>query len=137
MKRTLIILLFVFTSLGLALVLNFALHRTTDRLIAEWKQVESVPYDSRGPYYLSVIEGNVDWSFFQLGWERHYFIYVGRESGGPGYGHYVDFSFHPGYEDLESYLKKSRVEWSDAGVTFNEPSGHVLFIPKQMFIGGR
>lgn len=137
MIRTLKILLFVFASLGLALVLNRALHRTTNRLIAEWQQSASVDYKSAGPYYLSVTEGNVDWSWFQLGWERHYNIYVGRESGGSGYGHYVEFSFYPGDEDLESHIKKSRVEWSEAGVTFNVPSGHVLFVPKRMFVGGR
>ena len=135
--RTLKILLFVFTSLVLALVLNFALHRTTNRLIAEWQQSASVDYKSFGPYYLSVMEGNVDWSFFLPGWERHYFIYVGRESGGPGYGHYVDFSFHPGDEGLESHVKQSKVDWTEAGVTFTTPSGHALFIPKQMFVGGR
>ncbi len=137
MGRTLKILFLVLTSLGLALVLNFALHRTSNRVIAEWKQVAPVQYKSGDPYYLSVVEGNIDWSFFLPGWERHYFIFVGRESGSPGYGHYVEFSFHPGYEDLESHIKRSTVEWSDGGVTFNEPSGHVLFIPKQMFIGGR
>jgi hypothetical protein len=137
MVRTLKISLFVLTSLALALVLNFALHRTTNRVIAEWKQDASVQYKSNDPYYLSVVEGNVDWSFFLLGWERHYFIFVGRESGSPAYGHYIEFSFHPGYEDLESHIKRSAVEWSEGGVTFNEASGHVLFIPKQMFIGGR
>lgn len=137
MRRTLKILLFVITSLGLALVLNSALHRTSNRVIAEWKQVASVQYKSADPYYLSVVEGNIDWSFFLPGWERHYFIFVGRESGRPGYGHYIEFSFDPGYEDLESHIKRSTVEWSEGGVTFNEPSGHVLFIPKQMFIGGR
>ena len=141
MNRTLKIFLFVSTALslalGLALVLHFALHRTSNRVIAEWKQDASVQYQSAGPYYLSVSEGNVDWSFFRLGWERHYFIYVGRESGDPGYGHFVDFSFHPGYEDLESHIKKSSVEWSEAGATFKVPSGHVLFIPKEMYIGGR
>jgi hypothetical protein len=119
--RTLKILLFVFTN----------------RLIAEWQQSASVDYKSFGPYYLSVMEGNVDWSFFLPGWERHYVIYVGRESGDPGYGHYVDFSFHPGDEGLESHVKQSKVEWTEAGVTFNPPSGHALFIPKRMFIGGR
>lgn len=141
MSRTAKIFLFLFTALVLALilalVLNFALHRTSNRVIAEWKQVDSVQYHSNDPYYLSVSEGEVNWSFFLLGWERHYFIYVGRESGDPGYGHFVEFSFHPGYEDVESHIKKSNVEWSEAGVTFKPASGHALFIPKQMFIGGR
>ena len=137
MKLTLKILLLVFTTLGLALVLHFALHRTSNRVIAEWKQAASIQYQSAEPYYLSVVEGDVNWSFFLPGWERHYFIFVGRGSGRPGYGHYVEFSFHPEYEDLESHIKKSNVEWSEAGVTFKEPSGHVLFIPKQMYLGGR
>lgn len=111
------------------------MHRRPNRVIAEWKQPDTIKYDSRGPYYLRVKEGNVDWSFFLLGWERHYEIFVGREGG--VYGHSIEFSFDPDYEDLESYLKRSNVEWSEAGVTFNEPSGHVLFIPKQMYIGGR
>ena len=139
MRLTLKILLFVTTSLVLALVLHFALHRTSNRVIAEWQQVASVQYDSAGPYYLSVKEGDVDWSFFLLGWERRYFIFVGRGSGSSGYGHYVDFSFYPrpDDQDLESHIKRSNVEWSEAGVTFTPPSGHVLFIPKRMFIGGR
>jgi hypothetical protein len=138
MKRTAKILLFILTSLVLALVLNFALHRRSNRVIAEWKQVQSVQYKSFDPYYLSVVEGNVDWSFFLPGWERHYFIFVGRGSGTPEYGHYVEFSFHPAFgENLDIYVKSSKVEWSETGVTLNEPSGYILFIPKEMYIGGR
>lgn len=71
-----------------------------------------------------------------MGWERHYYIWIGRESGQPSYGHEVEFSFHPS-EEFETYIKKSNIEWSDAGVTFKEASGHILFIPKEMFTGGR
>jgi hypothetical protein len=75
---------------------------------------------------------------FLPGWERHYYIYVGRGRGEPAYGHYLEFSFHPsGADDLETHVKKSNIEWSESGVTFKEASGHILFIPKEMFIGGR
>ena len=60
MKRTPKILLFILTSLVVALVLNFALHRRSNTVIAKWKQAASVQYKSSDPYYLSVVEGNVD-----------------------------------------------------------------------------
>ncbi len=80
---------------------------------------------------------DVNWTNFPLNRERHYEIYVGHSNGVPAYGHFIEFSFHPGYDDIESHVKKSTVEWTDAGAIFKEPSGHVLFIPKNMFIGGR
>jgi hypothetical protein len=72
-----------------------------------------------------------------LNWERHYEIYVGTANGIPAYGHFIEFSFHPGSDDIDSHVKKSTVEWTEAGAIFKEASGHVLFIPKGMFIGGR
>src|SRR5262249_16696357 len=42
-----------------------------------------------------------------------------------------------GGDDPQEHLKNSKVEWSETGVTFKEASGHILFIPKEMFIGGR
>jgi hypothetical protein len=138
MKRITCTLLLIVVSLVFGLGLNFILHRSTNKVIAEWKQLGSVNYRSSDPYYLSVVEGNVDWSFFLPGWERHYYIYVGRASGQPAYGYYLEFSFHTrGIDDLETHVKKSNIEWSETGVTFKEASGPVLFIPKEMFIGGR
>jgi hypothetical protein len=40
-------------------------------------------------------------------------------------------------DDLGPYAKRAVVTWSDAGVTFEEPSGHRLFIPKAAYAGGR
>ena len=138
MRTRTTILLIVIASLFFGLGFNFLLHRSSNRVIAEWKQNSSVDYKSAGPYYLSVVEGNRDWSFFLPGWERHYYIYVGRESGKPSYGHSVEFSFYPEYEDdFENYVKKASVEWLETGVNFRAPSGHLLFIPKEMFLGGR
>jgi hypothetical protein len=138
MKRITSTLLLIVLSLFFGLGINFILHRSTNRVIAEWKQTSSVNYKSYDPYYLSVVEGKVEWSFFLPGWERHYYLYVGRSSGEPDYGHFVEFSFHPsGVDDLETHVRKSNIEWSETGVTFKESSGHTLFIPKEMFIGGR
>lgn len=136
MKRILKALLVILVSIILALIVTHFLHRPSNRILARWKQPDVVNYKSYDPYYLSVLERDVNWTSFPLNWERHYKIYVGA-SETPAHGHFIEFSFHPGYDDLEAHLKKSTVEWSNAGVTFKEASGHTLFIPKEMFIGGR
>ena len=137
MKRIWTLLLSIIFSLLLALVFTHFLHRPSNKIIAQWKQSDLINYKSFDPYFLTVLERDVNWTSFPLNWERHYEIYVGSDNGIPGYGHFIEFSFHPGYEGLDSHMKKSTVDWSDAGVTFKEASGHVLFIPKGMFIGGR
>jgi hypothetical protein len=137
MKRTLKILAVIFFSTILALVFTHFLHRPSNKILAQWKQSDVVNYRSHDPYFVSVLERDINWTYFPLNWERHYQLYVGRESEAPAYGHFIEFSFHPGFDDLGTHLKKSTVEWSEAGVTFKEASGHKLFIPKMMFIGGR
>jgi hypothetical protein len=137
MKRIWTLLLSIIFSLLLALVFTHFLHRPSNKIIAQWKQSDLINYKSFDPYFLTVLERDVNWTSFPLNWERNYEIYVGSDNGIPGYGHFIEFSFHPGYEGLDSHMKKSTVDWSDAGVTFKEASGHVLFIPKGMFIGGR
>jgi hypothetical protein len=55
----------------------------------------------------------------------------------------LKFSFHLDLEEFENYwdtdafIKKSDVKWSTNGITFATASGHRVFIPKTMFIGGR
>lgn len=137
MKLVIKLILPLAASIVIALVLTFLMHRPSNEIKARWQQPASIKYDNFDPYYLSVVEGDVDWRYFPLSWQRHHHIYVGREKDAPDYGHYVDFSFHPGADDLESHLSKSKVEWSEEGVEFGEASGHRLFIPKRMFIGGR
>lgn len=129
---------------GAVLVATFSiivlLHRAPRSPVAEWKLPNSIDYHSYGPYFLSVLRDDLDWSGFPFNVSRNYSIYVGRESGTPTYGHVVKFSFHPGTEsnyDEESHIKRSSVNWTEDGVTFHELSGHRLFIPKAMFIGGR
>jgi hypothetical protein len=127
-------------SLALACLLSiiglYTLTRPSHRVIATWEKPGEVGYDGAA-YYLSVVESDIDWRGFPLNWSRRYYIYVGRESGTPTYGHVFDYSFHPAGSDLEAHIRQSVVEWSEEGVTFREASGHVMFIPQAMFVGGR
>jgi hypothetical protein len=109
-------------------------------VVAQWKQPASVQYDGVGPYYLSVFESDYDWRGFPLDWSRRYSIYVGRDSGSPSYGHELDFTFYPmesDHSDVRTAIKNSKTEWQSEGVLFITTSGHRLFIPKDMFTGGR
>ena len=121
-------------------LLIYVLHRPSLKVIAQWKKPDSIHYDGGLNYYLSVVEGDLDWRGFPLNVQRRCFIYVGLDSGEPSYGHTIDFSFYPDqshYHDLSGYLKGSEVEWNSEGVTIILPSAHHLFIPKSMFTNGR
>lgn len=130
------ILLFVACSFVLALIMAFVLDYPSNEVVAQWKQPADITYDGRGPYYVSVVERDVDWG--RLSPERNYFIYVGRDAGEPSYGHMIKYSFHPDHsETVEQFLNKASAQWTEDGVTLMLRSGHRLFVPKQMFIGGR
>jgi len=88
-------------------VLLFWLHRPSLKVVATWKQPSDIKYDGLGPYYLSVVEDDIDWRAFPLFVQRSYFIYAGRDSGTPSYGHMIDFSFDP-MEDLPAFRAKRR-----------------------------
>jgi hypothetical protein len=140
-KRPLLIVgwfmsLFALTTAA-TLILLFVLTRPADKVIQTWKQTDNVKYDNFGPYYLSVVESEWDWRGFPIHVGQNYFIYVGKESGKPTYGHVLDFSFYPSGEQMETHIKKSSVEWTNEGVTLITESGHKVFVPKAMFIGGR
>lgn len=108
----------------------------TDRVINTWKQKNDYQYNSFGGYNLSVVEN--DYYLGKIPYfsgERRYYIYVGKDTGKPTYGHVINYSFHPetyGSNDIEEYIKKSEVEWQEDGVLFKEDSGHRLFVPKSM-----
>lgn len=114
-----------------------SLDRTIHRVVYSWQQPDDIVYD--GPtYYLSVVErGNRQWRGYFMSNTQRYYIYVGRDSGQPGYGHFIDFSFHPFPNTVEEHIRQSTTEWTAEGVTFTTPSGHRLFIPERMFTGGR
>ena len=135
------ILLYVMGSFVLALVITFLLHIPSHKVIAQWKQPTEIKYDGWGPYYVSVVEDDLDWRGFPLHVGRNYFIYLGRDAGTPSYGHWIKYSFHASYpydsNNLAAFLSKAKVQWTAEGVTLEPPSGHRLFVPKAMFIGGR
>ncbi len=86
--------------------------------------------------------GDTDWRGFPFETPPHYFFYAGRESHDPAYGHMMDYGLHPAMagffdEDLAPYVQKATVAWTAEGVSFQEPSGHRLFIPRRAYEGGR
>lgn len=121
------------TSFLLAVMFTVLLTRASDRVIWQACQPESVQYDSSG-YCLYVGEGSLDWSRFPYTVNRRYYLVIGRT---PIYGHLKEYSFTAIFDDIETYIKKSQVEWTVEGLTFIEKSGHRLFVPKQLFMGGR
>ncbi len=118
-------------SLLSTVILTSCLTRQPDRVLAQWSQPNTIQYGSFDPYSLSIIEMNTD------SWGHTYQIFVGRGTHAPAYGHYVQFPFHPYSDGLETYIRNCKVEWAADGVTLISESGHRLFIPKAMFIGGR
>jgi hypothetical protein len=118
----------------LSLIFTYELLKPSNRVIAQWKQPDSVSYGSSRPSHFTVVESEIDWSAYPYT-ERDYMIYVGLDRE-PEYGHWLNFPFYDRHVDAESEIKKSTVEWSDAGVTFKDTSGHILFIPKDAFVQG-
>ncbi len=124
----------ILASLLLAVILCVLLTRPSDRVIWQSCQPEPVKYDSFNGYCLYVRESNLDWSRFPYTLHRRYYLVIGHV---PSYGHYKEYSFSSVLEDIEIYIKKSELDWSEQGLTFKEKSGHHLFFPKESFLGGR
>ena len=116
-------------------VATWFMNARSDRIVKQWHQPKDIDYKSFDPYTLSIIEGAIDWNNLSL--PRRHYMYVGRGTEAPSYGHYLDYSFHAGFGDIDAHIGRSTVEWSAEGVTFIESTGHRLFVPKAMFIGGR
>jgi len=76
-------LLYVLGSFVLALVITYLLHRPSMKVIAQRKQPAETNYDGWGPYYLSVVQGDLDRSGFPFHVGRNYFLYLGRDAGTP------------------------------------------------------
>jgi hypothetical protein len=97
---------------------------------AAWQecQPDTVEYDYPG-YCLAVVERHhVD--YFVLPYpDVRTEIWIGRGDQ-PSYGHVVELEVG---RDLEGVT----TEWTSAGVTFLEASGRVLFVPADLFTGGR
>lgn len=96
----------------------------------------AVDYKSSGPYYFHIVEDNLDFGHIPFTLPRNYFLYVGKDQNEIRHGHVKNYSFEY-HNDIDQYLEKCSVEWTPEGVTFTEPGGHVFFMPKDSFIGGR
>lgn len=129
-----VLLALMFTMLGACLDQWF-MNSRSDRVIKQWHQPGEVDYQSYDPYSLSVIEGAREWNFFSF--SRRHYLFIGRGTNAPSYGHYLDYTFHPGSEEIDAHIGRSSVEWTQEGLTFVEETGHRLFVPKDMYIGGR
>lgn len=116
----------------------WAVTRPSLRVVQTWVQPADAPaYDAFGPYQLSVVEADLDWSGFPFRVERRHFIYVGLGLEATGYGHRLDYGFHPLGTSLARHVAQSQVTWTAQGVTFTEASGHQVFIPARLFVGPR
>jgi hypothetical protein len=136
-RRTLLVAVL---SLLLAVPLSCAgavwLNTSPDTVLLELRQPPTPDYQSFGPYSVYVLEGPREWA--TLEWPRRHRLFVGRSGlGTPDYGRWLDYSFHTGGTDVNEHIQKSTAEWTPEGVTFVEATGHRLFIPKEMFVGGR
>ena len=116
-------------------IFAFYLSWPSNRVIAQWHKPDTIQYNSFDPYTLSVIEGSRKLN--TLGWPRRHYIFIGRTDDAPSYGYYHDYSFHAGYEHVDDYIAKAKVDWTAEGVTLTESDGQSLFLPKKLFIGGR
>ena len=140
----LILFLLVATFLGTAIVTSAATlwiaHRPSLEVLAQWRQPEpqgGQDASTSTRYYLSVVATDLNFRGFPLFVSRNYCIKVARLPDPRGYGHAVAFDFFTTGEDMRRYLRKARVEWVPRGVWFFSPSGHRLFIPREMYAGGR
>ena len=97
-------------------------------------------------YRLSILEVESKLQLFKIGKKQnHYTIVISKNNTKPevlfAFGHYKLYSFAEFNKfnsqwkelDIMNYIKKCRVEWSNKGIIFVEPSGHELFFPKQIY----
>jgi hypothetical protein len=96
-------------------------------------QPADIDYESFDPYCVSVvIESRALQEDDAAIWvAQEQFTLEGRDSG--GYGHRIEHIYPPGLYQLEP----TATEWTADGLTLTFTLGHELFIPADMFTGGR
>jgi len=133
--------------LGIALTLSAVftwcslafLTSSSRRVVHSWTQPKEMVYQQNTIYTLFVREIAPDWStavIFPSQTRRHE-IFIGRDES---YGHWFDFTCHAGSlddDEIDAYIRRSTVDWTDKGVALTQESGHVVFFPSKTFIGGR
>ena len=112
------------------------LQKPSLKVVKSWKQAETVNYNSFDPYFINIVEDNIYLGNLPFKAPQNYFIYVGTGSEEVTYGHIKRYSFEYN-QNISRYLDECRVHWTMEGVTFKEPGGHTLFIPRDSFTDGR
>ncbi len=97
--------------------------------ILKASQPDTVTYDTR--YELRIKEGLRKIQFFDF--RRFSEVMVSRQGNDFAYGHGIDIDI----DILGSEILKTKIEWLKSGINLKFDSGHVLFIPKKSFEGGR
>ncbi|QGZ42381.1 hypothetical protein [Pseudoduganella flava] len=64
-----------------------------------------------------------------------YKLRIARKLGATG--HELDVPIFDFDDDVIAYLNRSQITESGEGITFNQPSGHTLFVPKRWYEAGR
>lgn len=106
------------------------------------RPVNRVVKSFTGPdgYTLAVVQADWDFRGFPFDKAPRYAVYVGRTPE-PVYGHFLDYGFTGVSEDalwdVEKDIERCTIQWDQQGVALSSPSGHILFIPKKMYEGGR
>lgn len=123
--------LFLWTMMSL-----FVCTRPSLDIVERWEQDPAVSYDG-AQYMLAVYEDGLDWRGFPFDLRTTHAVYVGRQTQRLEYGHSVRFSFEHSLDLVEDQIRRSQVDWQRDGVWLRTPSGHRLFVPAEMFTGGR
>jgi hypothetical protein len=114
----------------------FLLAWPAGRIIHSWPQPNEIDYKSHGPYTLFVREIASDFRLLG-GRERRFQVFIGHDEN---YGHWFDCTFHAHSSDpdeIDAYIRRSKVEWTESGVSIKQERGHAIVFPKETFIGGR
>jgi hypothetical protein len=135
LRRFLILIGLVFVLAVFTAIFLFLATRPSLRLVWQECQPPAVEYDG-GEYCVSVLEGSLDWRGFPLSVGRTYNIAV-TQGTQTDHGHLLDYRFTNVLENVETYIQRSSTEWTPEGVTFIEADGHRLFVPREVFVGGR
>ncbi|WP_106429967.1 hypothetical protein [Streptomyces xiaopingdaonensis] len=93
-------------------------------VVQESRAPADVEYADGSRHHLALVEERT------LSGRETYRLVVGRDPG-HGYGHHVDLGSGVAAEGIES------AEWTAAGVRVQFGTGHRVFVPASLFVGGR
>ncbi|WP_407572517.1 hypothetical protein [Deinococcus altitudinis] len=119
-----------------ALLLTVVLPRFFQQAVYRSTQPSSVAYHSYDPYSLTINERGINWT--TLPPSKRYQLFVGRALDfDHTYGYRLDYSFHSQSTTTQTAIGQVHAVWSASGVTLIEESGQRVFIPQDLFTGGR